>query len=58
MDRAAHYRDKAKHARQLTDAAWQPDLQDTLRALANDYDEIAENIESGAPEIPPRRPSG
>jgi hypothetical protein len=51
MDRAAHYRDKAKRARQLADAAWQPDLQDTLRTLAKDYDEIAEDIESGAPKI-------
>ena len=53
MDRAADYRNKANRARQLADAAWQPDLQDTLRSLAKDYDEIAEDIESGAPEFRP-----
>jgi len=51
MARAARYRDQAKHARRLADAAWQPDLQDTLRSLAKDYDEIAEDIERGAAEI-------
>jgi hypothetical protein len=35
----------------LADAAWQPDLQDTLRSLAKDYDEIAKDIERGAAEI-------
>ena len=49
MDGAAHYRNKAKRARQLADLAWQPDLQDTLRTLATDYDEIAEDIESVRP---------
>jgi hypothetical protein len=51
MDRAIHYRNKAKRVRQLADAAWQLDLQDTLRSLAKDYDEIAEDIESGAAQI-------
>jgi hypothetical protein len=51
MDRAAHYRNKAERARRLADLSWQPDLQDTLRSLAKDYDEIAEDMESGAPEI-------
>jgi hypothetical protein len=51
MDRAAHYRNKAKRVRQLADAAWQPDLQDTLRSLAKDYDEIAEDLESGVVQI-------
>ena len=55
MDGAAHYRNKAKRARQLADLAWQPDLQDTLRSLATDYDEIAEDIERGAAKIPLRR---
>jgi hypothetical protein len=51
MDRAAHYRNKAERARQLADQAWQPELKNTLRSLATDYDEIAEDIESGATEI-------
>jgi hypothetical protein len=51
MDRTAHYRDRANHARELADAAWQPDLKDTLRGLAKDYDEVADDIENGATEI-------
>jgi hypothetical protein len=51
MDRTAHYRDRANHARELADVAWQPDLQDTLRGLANDYDEVADDLENGATEI-------
>jgi hypothetical protein len=54
MDPAAHYRRQADHARQLADAAWQPDLKDALRHLAKDYDEVAEDIEAGATE--PRHP--
>ena len=51
MDRAAHYRDRANHTRELADAAWQPDLKDLLRGLAKDYDEVADDIENGATEI-------
>ena len=51
MDRSAHYRDQANHARQLADATWQPDLEDMLRHLAKDFDEVAEDIETGAIEI-------
>jgi hypothetical protein len=45
MDRSAHYRDKANHARRLADATWQPNLEDLLRHLAKGYDEAAEDIE-------------
>jgi hypothetical protein len=51
MDRAAHYRAKANNARRLADAAWQPELKDRLHGLADDYDEIAEDIETGSTEI-------
>jgi len=51
MDRSAHYRDQANHARQLADATWQPDLEDMLRHLAKDFDEVAEDIETGTIEI-------
>jgi hypothetical protein len=51
MDRAAYYRDRAEHIRRLADAAWQPELKEALRRLANDYDEVAEDIETGAPTI-------
>jgi hypothetical protein len=51
MDRAAHFRRQADHAWQLADAAWQPDLKDALRHLAKDYDEVADDLETGATEI-------
>ena len=51
MDRAAHYRDEANHARLLADAAWHLDLAGYARRLAEDYDERAECIETGTPEI-------
>ena len=51
MNRVAHFRDQANHTRQLADAAWQLDLRDMLRCIAKDYDEVAEDIETGATEI-------
>jgi hypothetical protein len=54
MNCAAHYRYQAKHARRLADAVWQLDLQDMLRSLAKDYNEIAELCD----QDPPRRASG
>lgn len=51
MDRSAHYRDQADHARQLADAAWQLDLQDLLRCIAKDFDQAAEEIGTAAGEI-------
>jgi hypothetical protein len=51
MNRAAQYRDQANHTRQLADAAWQLDLRELLRCIAKDYDEVAEDIETGATEI-------
>jgi len=35
----------------LADATWQPDLEDMLRHLAKDFDEVAEDIETGTIEI-------
>jgi hypothetical protein len=51
MNRASHYRRQADHARQLAEATWQPDLEDMLRHLAQDLDEMAEDLEAGATEI-------
>jgi hypothetical protein len=51
MDRASDYRHQADHARQLAEATRQPDLEDMLRQLAQDLDEIAEDLEAGATEI-------
>ena len=51
MNRAAYYRDRAERIRRLADAAWQPGLKEALRRLANDYDQVVEDIEMGATEI-------
>jgi len=42
---------RANHLRQLADMTWQPDLEMSLRSLARDYDETAEDLEVGASEI-------
>ena len=54
MDGGSYYRERADHARRLAEAAWQDDLKETLLRLAQDFDEIAEDIEAGATE--PRHP--
>jgi hypothetical protein len=51
MDRASYYREQADHVRQLAEMTWQDDLGALLRRVAQDYDEIAENIEAGATEV-------
>jgi hypothetical protein len=51
MGRASHYRELAEHARQLAEATWQNDLEETLRRVARDFDEIAEDLEAGATEL-------
>jgi hypothetical protein len=51
MDRAAHFRRQADHSRQLADATRKRKVEDLLRRLARDYDEVAEDIETGATEI-------
>jgi hypothetical protein len=51
MDRAAHFRCQANHARQLADATHKGDLEDLLVVWQRDYDEVAHDIETGANEI-------
>ena len=51
MDRASHYRHEVDHARRLAEVTWQPDLEDMLRRLAQDFDETAEDIEAGTTEM-------
>ena len=48
MDSASDYRKQADHARQLAEATWQHNLEEMLYRLAQDFDEIAEDIEVGA----------
>jgi hypothetical protein len=51
MQSADYYRDQAARARQLRDLAHQDDLRKTLDRLAEDFDDIAEDLETGAIEI-------
>ena len=46
-----YYRQHAAHARTLADLTYQPELQDMLRRTAQDFEDIAEDIEIGAVEI-------
>jgi hypothetical protein len=54
MDRASHYRDLARHARQLAEASWQDNLEETLCRLAREFEETADDIEAGSEK--PRHP--
>ena len=47
MDHASLYREQARHARELAEATWQLELEDTLRRVAQEFDEAAADIESG-----------
>jgi hypothetical protein len=50
MNTASDYRNQADHARQLARATCQPNLEEMLYRLAQDFDEIAEDIEAGVTE--------
>jgi len=49
MESASYYRERADHVRRLAEITWQDDLEAALRRVAQDYDEIAEDL--GATEI-------
>jgi hypothetical protein len=51
MGSASHYRERANHLRQLAERTWQGDLEALLLRVAQDYDEIAEDLEAGATEV-------
>jgi hypothetical protein len=51
MENASYYRERADHVRQLAEMTWQDDLEAELRRVAQDYDEIAEDLAAGATEI-------
>lgn len=44
MDRASHYRELADHARGWPTQRGREDLEELLRRLARDFDDIAEDI--------------
>jgi hypothetical protein len=52
MRDAAYYREQAERARRLADGVpGHSDVQNSLRHMALNYDEVAEDIEQGAIEI-------
>jgi hypothetical protein len=51
MDRVSYYREQADHVRRLAEMTWQDDLRGVLGGLAQDYEEVAEDLEAGATEI-------
>ena len=51
MDNASYYRERADHLRRLAEMTWQGDVEGVVRGLAQDYEEIAEDLETGATEV-------
>jgi hypothetical protein len=52
MRDAAYYREQAERARRLADGVpGHSDVQNSLRDMAQNYDEVAEDIEQGAAEV-------
>lgn len=60
MHDAMYYRNKAAHMRRMADMVHQTDLRDMLLGAAQDYEEITEDLETGAlefrhPELMPQK---
>jgi hypothetical protein len=51
MNRASYYREQADHLRELADLTWQRELEVVLRALARDYDQVANGLDADTSEI-------
>jgi hypothetical protein len=51
MKDVAYYRERAAQARRLARSVHQRDLHQTLRDMAQGYEDIAEDLENGAVEI-------
>ena len=51
MHQPSYYRNQAERARRLAESATDRSLEDQLVRIAQDYDEIAEDLETGAIEI-------
>jgi hypothetical protein len=51
MAGASYYREQADHVRRLAEMTWQDDLEALLRRVAQDYEEVAEDLEAGATEV-------
>jgi hypothetical protein len=51
MYQPSYYRNQAERARRLAESATDRSLEDELVRIAKDYDEIAEDLETGAIDI-------
>lgn len=51
MEDASYYRERAERARRLARSQTTRDVEEMLAAVAQDYDELAEDLEKGAVEI-------
>jgi hypothetical protein len=51
MHHPSYYREQAERARRLSSVATDRELQETLKRIAHDYDDIAEDLETGAIEV-------
>jgi hypothetical protein len=51
MHDPSYYRDQADRARRLADAVNDPEAARALYQASQDYDDVAEDLESGAVEI-------
>lgn len=51
MHQPEYYREQAQRARRLSLMVHEPELRDTLRRAAQDFDDIAYDLEIGAVEI-------
>ena len=51
MHPSHYYRDQARLARRLSGMVYQSDVRKTLDRVARDFDELAEDLETGAVEV-------
>jgi hypothetical protein len=51
MQPPRYYREQAQHARRLAGMVHQPDVEETLCRMAEDFDDIAHDLETGAVDI-------
>jgi HSP20 family molecular chaperone IbpA len=51
MHPAKYYREQAAHARRLSGMVHQDELRESFKRLADDYDDIAADLENGVVEI-------
>jgi len=51
MHSAEYYRKRAEHARKLADMSLEGAVRETLERMVQDYEDVAEDLETGAVEI-------